>query len=135
MGVPQQSAFDKPIANADSVQLVHGLACVKHTIFQGKDLGITIHVHQDNAHRLLPENKEELTRDEKIVLVFTRSYKNSYAGETNCRFKQAQRSKGITKAQWDIAYQSLLEKKLLNKNGAINNDGRNAVENVNEYNL
>ena len=127
MEVPQQSAFDAKIDGADAVPLAPGLVCVEHSYFCGKDMGITIHVHPDNAPNLIPE-KKELNEDEEIVLIFTRSYKSSYAGISNYRFHEAQRSKGITLERWENAKQSLIEKKMLNKAGAITNEGRNAVD-------
>lgn len=132
--MPQQSMFDKKVNGADSVQLVPGMVCVEHTYFCGKDMGITIHVHPENAPKRL-ENNLELTREEKIVLVYTRTYKNTYAGRTNVRFHEATRAKGISIEQWQNAINSLQEKKMLNKAGAITNEGRNAIGELREYSL
>ena len=52
--VPAQSAFDKPISGAQDVRLPSGFVCIEHSIFCGKDIGITIHVLPENAARLLP---------------------------------------------------------------------------------
>ena len=131
-----QSVYDKQIKGAEAVNLVPGLICVKHELFCGKDMGITLMVHPDNAPKLLSEKSEnDLTKNELIVLVFSRSYKNSYGGQTNVRFKEAHRSKGITQEDWESAKRSLISKKLLNRAGALNNDGRNAVGNMREYEL
>ena len=123
--VPAQSAFDRPIEGADSVELVPGLACVSHSYFCGKDMGIEIMVHPDNAPRLLPEPME-LTEDEKIVLKYTKGYKACYAGRSNNRLYEAQHYTDITEARWEVAKASCIQKGLLNKAGAITNAGRNA---------
>jgi len=123
----QHPVFNKPINGADKVQLVPGLMCVKRTYFCGKDLGITIVVHPDNAPRLLPDTSE-YTRDEMIVLIATRSYKNTYGGKTNIRFKEAHRDTGITEERWETAKQICIEKNLLNKAGSITNTGRNIAQ-------
>lgn len=133
--VPQQSMFDAKIEGADRVQLIPGMVCVEHCIFCGKDMGITIHVHPENAPKLLPDNQTELTRNEKIVLVFTRSYKNTYGGRSNVRFHEAHRSKGISIEDWREAVISLQAKKMLNKAAAITNEGRNAIGDLREYSL
>lgn len=130
----QHPVFDKAIENADCVKLVAGLVCVKHVHFCGKDLGITIMVCKENAPKLLPDNTE-YTRQEKIVLSSTRANKNTYAGETNRRFKEARRITSITVDEWETAKQNLIEKKLLNKAGAITNAGRNVIQWTRLYEL
>lgn len=122
----QHPFFDKQIEGADKVQLVPGLACVEHVIFCGKDLGVTIHIHPDNAPRFLPP-KTDLTENERIVLKYTGSYKNTYAGETNIRAKYAYREKGMLPEVWFETQKALIAKKLLTKAGALNNAGRNAL--------
>lgn len=52
--MPAQSAFDKPVQGADAVTLPVGIACVTHSIFCGKDTGITIYVHPENLAKMLP---------------------------------------------------------------------------------
>ena len=124
--VPPQSMYDPKIKGTESVKIVPGMLCVKHTYFCGKDLGITIYVHPDNAPNLLPDTNTELTRDEKIVLVYTKTYKNTYGGRTDIRFQEA-REKGISLEEWNKAVSSLQDKKMLNKARAITNEGKNAV--------
>ena len=52
--VSAQSAFDKPISGAEAVTLPVGFACVEHSIFCGKDSGLTFHIRPENAAKLLP---------------------------------------------------------------------------------
>lgn len=129
--MPGQSINDKKVNGAESVSLIPGMVCVEHTYFQGKDLGITIYIHSDNAPKLLPIN-QELTREEKIVLYYTRSYKNTYAGQSNIRFHEATRSKGISLEQWETTKKILIEKGMLNKAAAITNEGKNAIGDLSE---
>ncbi|MGW8177472.1 MAG: hypothetical protein ACWGQW_01560 [bacterium] len=107
-------------------KLPPGIVLVKHSIFCGKDMGITIYANNDDLTPMLPP-KVELTPHEKIVLEYTRSYKASYAGVSNYRFVEAKRSTGIKLDEWEAAKALLIEKKLLNKRGAITPAGRNAI--------
>lgn len=127
MPIPQQSAFDKQVVGADNALLVPGMVCVKHSIFCGKDMGITIYVHPENAPRLLPVNTVEITDYEKIVLIYIRNVKSSYGGISNFRFYTANREKGITLEQWEAAKQSLITKGMLDKRGALTMEGKNAI--------
>ena len=132
--IPAQSAFDKAIIGADKVQLIPGLVCVQRDYFCGKDMGITIKVHPENAPKLIGETVE-LTRDEKIVLIATRSFKNTYGGRTNIRFLEGKRETGIEVEQWETAKKGLIEKGMLNKAGSITNEGRNAIGRTRFYEL
>lgn len=71
----------------------------------------------------------ELTADERLVLVATRSRKSSYAGVKNYRFVEARRAKGITLERWESAKASMITRGFLNRAGAITVEGRNAVGN------
>jgi hypothetical protein len=102
------------------------MAVVAHSIFLGKDSGITIYVNQENLSKLLPK-PDEVSWAEKVVLSATRSLKSSYAGVKDYRFREALKDTGITKAEWDAAKESLIKKKMLNAAGAITNDGKNAI--------
>ena len=119
--VPAQSAFDKPIKGADSVNLVPGLACVRHCYFCGKDLGLTIIIHPDNAPKYLPA-PVDLTENQKIILA-------AHAGlKSFARFDAiARKIPGFNQSIYDTIKAELAAKNLLNKAGAITNDGRNAI--------
>lgn len=47
--VPAQSAFDKPIHKSGEVELPENIACVERSIFCGKEAGLTLHLHPNNA--------------------------------------------------------------------------------------
>jgi hypothetical protein len=124
--VPQQSAFDRPIPGVKSVPLVDGLACVKHTIFCGEDLGLTLILSPSNGPRFLPVSAT-VTETEALVLVATATLKNSYGGETDIRFTRVNRECVTTRESWAVAVSTLKARKLLTRQGAITPEGRNAV--------
>ncbi len=127
VNAPQQSAFDKPIDGIERVTLPAGFVAVKHTIFCGKDLGLTFYVSQDSAPMFITPAADDITEDQKIVLAYTKSRKSSYAGIKDYRFHEAQ-SRGITRDRWDTAKAECIARGWLNKAGAITNDGRNVIE-------
>ena len=51
--VPAQSAFDRSLSGCEAIHLPEGFVCLEHSIFCGRDTGITIHVHPNNMARLL----------------------------------------------------------------------------------
>jgi hypothetical protein len=114
--------------HAEPVPLSPGFACLELS-YAGTRKYLRIHVHpQGIAPGLLPP-KQELSEDEQTVLHATRSLKSSYAGIRNYRLHEAHRATGITRARWEAAKAALIERKLLNKAGAITPAGRNAVGN------
>lgn len=124
--VPQNGTpFDGYGYGIDAPLPAPGIAVIEHSIFCGKDSGLTIHIHAENAAPLLPA-RAELTWEEKVVLVATKSLKSSYAGIPEYRFHEAHEDAGITRAAWDAAKAGLIARKLLNAAGAITVDGRNA---------
>lgn len=115
-----------------TVELRPGFAVIRHTIFCGKDLGLTFFVHPDNAAKLLPAPME-LTMLEKAILIATRQFKSSYMGRDrydmmrdDCRYPAGPFP---TRAEWDSAKADLITKGMLNKAGAITVKGRNAIGN------
>lgn len=106
-------------------------AIVEHSIFCGKDAGLTLHLRPENMAKLLPAGDgNELTDDEKIVLIATRSYKNTYAGRTNVRFIEAQRETGVSQQAYEDAKSLLFMRGYLKRHGKsykITNEGRNAI--------
>lgn len=132
VSVPAQSAFDRPIDGIERVNLPAGFVAVKHTIFCGKDLGLTFYVSPESSPMFVTAPSEGVTEDQKIVLAYTRSRKSSYAGISDYRFHEAQ-SKGITRGRWDAAKLQCIKNGWLNKAGAITNDGRNVIAQFDEW--
>jgi len=106
------------------VEVQPGMAVVEHSIFCGRDTGITFYVHPSDAPQLLPE-PESVTEDEKIVLVFTHALKNTSGGRSNIRFTEAHSRYGITADRWTAAQETLKARKLLRANGSITPAGKN----------
>jgi hypothetical protein len=128
--VPQQSMFDRQIPGADSVKLdsAPGLVCVRHCIFQGKDMGLTIIVHPSNmSQAFLPPAAPEMTTDEKAVLRVTVERKAGYGGVSR------RESIGMPEDRWNVALASLIGKGLIAKNKAVTTAGRNAHSAIRGY--
>lgn len=107
---------------------------VKHVFFCGHDMGIRVLARPENLAPMLPE-AIELAWAEKVVLTTTRSLKASYNGTPNYRFVEANRQTGITYVEWCEAKEALQLRKLLNKQGAITNKGRNVIGALSLYGL
>ncbi len=125
--VPAQSAFDRPVSGLDAVSLPDGFVCLEHTISCGKDCGITIHIRTSNAAPLLPA-QVELSKQENIVLAYTRCLKSSYNGIPSYRFHEAHLETGISQTEWDVAKATLIDRGLMTKQGALTVAGRNAAK-------
>jgi len=111
------------------IALKPGFAIVEHSIFCGKDMGLTFYVHPDNAAKLLPAPADTLNPHEAIVLDATCSYKSSYNGQDRydmARGDSRTRESFPSREQWQTAKDSLISKGLLNKAGAVTPKGRNA---------
>jgi hypothetical protein len=120
-------------AGAQTVPIPEGSVAVQHVIFSGKDLGIRF-IAPPGAAKMFPAPAADVTEDEIIVLVATRSYKSSYGGDSNVRFHEARKNTGITEERWLAAKASAAAKGYLNKAGAITTAGKNAAEGHNiEY--
>ena len=86
-----------------------------------------IYFHADD----MPKSAQaETTRNEKIVLYATRSLKSSYGGVKNYRFREAHESTGISWDEWISATESLMNRGMLTKRGAITATGRNQVQDI-----
>jgi len=125
----QQAAPWSHTRRDQTIDLKPGFAVVKHSDFCGHDMGLTFYVHPDNAARLLPA-PVELSDHEKVLLSATCQYKASYGGRD--RYEMARPYGGDalayypTREQWEQAKQSLIQKGLLDKRGAVTVAGRNA---------
>ena len=99
--------------------LVPGVALVEHSIFCGKDMGLTVTIHPRNAALLLPASVE-LSPAEQVALRVIDTYISS------ARLKYAA-EEGLTRDQYDFAKLALESRGLLRKNGSITPAGRDAV--------
>ena len=122
------------VGPARETEIPRGYMAVKHSYYCGKDMGLTFYAHPENVTRFLPE-KADLSQAEKIVLCATRSLKSSYGGVSDYRYREARRETGIARVAWDIAVESLISRGFLDKRKAITVDGRNAIGNVQLYQL
>ena len=127
MSIPAQSAFDIRLEGVDNFTIPEGFVVVEHSIFCGKDLGLTIHARPDGS-LTLDKPKDVLSEIEINVLRATAGLKSSYAGISDLRAHELKRKYNYTQAEVDNARRSLIDKGLMTKNKAINNAGRNAIE-------
>ena len=97
---------------------------------------IRCYIHPNTLPQYFTLPKEQdLTRNEKIVLV-SYGYKNSYGGETDCRFKQAFRSTQISKQDYKAAHDLCVTKGLIKKAGSgftITAEGKNVTKNIHSF--
>ncbi len=117
-----------PFSNGGKIEQISDLpmnaVVVEHCFFCGKDFGIRLYVRPENLAKLLPVGPTvELTKDQTIVLIATRSLK-AFA-----RFDEAHQYTGISQVEYDQAKSELIAKGLLKSNGAITDEGRNFVGN------
>jgi len=120
--VPQNGTpFDGGPVAPDGVTVPAGYVIAQHSIFCGKDMGLTFYVNPETATQFLPA-PDVLTEDELNVLVST-THKNTYGGRTDIRFHKS----GLTREAWNTASDALKSRKLLNKAGSLTTSGRNAI--------
>ena len=134
--LPIENTWSNPFGRVNIPELPYGIILVEHTIFCGKDLGITIFLPKEAFQNFLPVNNDILSLTEKIILIATRSYKSSYAGVSNCRFHEARKNfPSLTIDSWEENKLRLISKGYLNRAGAITNSGRNLVDNLDFWKL
>lgn len=104
--------------------LPENIVLVRYT--KGLHESTCVYVRPENMTKFLPA-PAETTREQKIVLSATRSLKSSYAGIKDYRFNQAREYTGISREAWEQAKGELIAKGLLNKAGAITDEGRNVI--------
>lgn len=124
--LPPSARTKNPMDQAahKTVQIPPGYFIVEHAISRSVDRGITFICNPADMDTFTLPPAQETTDDEMIVLVYTRSNKSSYNGISNYRFHEAKET-GITLERWNAAKESLIARKLLQKNGVITPDGRN----------
>lgn len=102
-----------------------GFAVVAYHV-SGYGDSLSIYLHPDNMSQIaLPAPQIALTENEKKVLNAAVSLKSSYAGIKD--FRKHEMKRFMSGAEYDTCKQSLIEKGLLNKRGAITIEGRNLL--------
>ena len=119
LSAPTSSWFDN-VTGVDSVTIPDGCAVVQHSIFCGKDTGLTLIVPQDRIALFQPP-AVGLTETERHVLGITSCLKPFARRETAAM-------KGINGYEWEETVKVLAARGLLRKNGSITPAGRNAVQ-------
>lgn len=111
-----------------TIELPPNVAIVVHTIFCGKDLGLTFYLRATNAAQLLSAPSIALSPVQRAILIATRSYKASYAGRNRRDMWNADnRAAPIGAEAWNTGKAELVTLGYLNKAGAITVAGRNAI--------
>lgn len=118
-----ESPFTAP--RAASVTLPPRTVIVAHHVSCGKDCGLEIFIRSEDAAPMLPVSCDDLTPDHHVVLEYTRSLKPSHAGISDYRYHEARRERGISRAAWDLARSELIERRYLDRRGALTTKGRN----------
>lgn len=117
LSVPTQSAYDRALAGAEAFTIPNGVVVVEHSIFCGKDAGLTLIVPEERLAAFLPLPAQSLTDEQEVVLHLTAT-----------RIPAARRPEsGMTDARWAEVVASLVELGLLRRNGSITPEGRNHV--------
>jgi hypothetical protein len=112
------------------IELRDGFAVVEHSIFCGKDMGLTIYINANHAAALLPA-PVELSADEQFVLQATRQYKSSYNGLDRYQLATQYNFSGKvfpTREAYNAAREALIAAGFLNKAGALTTKGKNAAQ-------
>lgn len=104
------------------VILEPGFAVVRHSVFRGKDMGLTFYIHPKNTVGLIPAPSAPLSINERWVLNATCQFKASHNGQDRYQMSGAT----ITRDEWNQAKASLIAKGLLDKRGSVTIKGRNA---------
>lgn len=121
MPVPQNGdPYTRKIA---PVKIHENMCVVQHSIFMGKDTGLTFIISEKNAAQLLPSNDVNLDKKEKTVLVLLRSLKPAYR-------RDEARHAGISNQEYDTIIANLKVKQYVNSSGAITPKGRNAINGI-----
>jgi len=113
---------DTPDVDVDAMP--DSVVLVKHTIFSGKDLGITIYAKPAAVAPLLPAPQEEtLSKEEIFTLILIRSLKSFARREEANRY-------GVSTAQYEAAVKSLQAKGYVSKVGGMSTNGKNYLANT-----
>lgn len=135
---PGQQAAPWDSRRADqSISLTPGYCVVRHSSFQGKDMGLCFYLHPADAAPMLPAPAADLDPVAQLVVNYTVSRKSSYMGrdryqmalEDN-RWARPPMEPFPTRGQWDAAKAEMIARGYLNKAGAITPAGRNVAKSI-----
>jgi hypothetical protein len=124
-----------------TMTLEPGIVVIRSSVFQGRDMGLTIFMHPATAAPLLPAPIDDITEVEQLVLNYTAHRKSSYGGKDRYEMMVDDRAPWRswsdkagqpvpTREEWNAAKVTLAERGLLNKAGAITPAGRNAAKRI-----
>lgn len=105
-----------------------GFAVVNHSIFCGKDMGLTLYINPADTSRRMLNPPVDLIWEERVVLYASGHLKSSHGGIPNLRLVESRKKTGITIPAYDMAKHSLIQKGFLDKRGAITIKGRNIMD-------
>jgi hypothetical protein len=116
------------------VKLEPGFAVVCHSIFCGKDMGLTFYVCAIDAAKILPA-PVKLSENEKLILKATKNFKPNYGGKDRYDMMRDNISPSwktdapafMSRDTWNNVKAELIVKGYLNKAGAITVLGKNAI--------
>jgi hypothetical protein len=110
-----------------SINMRPGYIIVKHSMFCGKDMGLTFYIHPADVAALIPaQNGPELSDRELKALAIVGGVKSSYRADEFAR-------QGYKPAEVETIKARLLELGLIDKRGAITTAGRNARGDARPY--
>ena len=109
------------------------LILIEHSIFCGKDMGLTFYVQAENITQYLPRSNNDLSKIEKAILIATSGLKNTYAGQTEIRYKEVIKYFPLTFQEYRDLQNKLIQKGLLRSNYSITPEGRNAIVDYRYY--
>ncbi|MDE1767241.1 MAG: hypothetical protein KGI27_13365 [Thaumarchaeota archaeon] len=131
--VDELSAPWSPGRKSCTVKLEPGVMVARHSMFCGKDMGITFYMLAGDVTPMLPA-PVDLSHLENMVLKYTAERKSSYNGQDryamakdDSRWEKSDTT-FPTREQWDAAKAALIARGMLNKAGAITVAGRNAYK-------
>ena len=99
---------------------------ITHSIFMGKDAGITFYVRPEEMPKDLSSN-DNLTFEQKVVLSCFSSFKSSYRKDEGLRIVSSQ--------EWDSAKASLVEAGYISSKNSLTTKGKNAALEFSFYDL
>lgn len=117
IGSSDSSPWD-PSRKDKEVILNSDVVVIEHSIFCGKDMGLTIYAHPQVIAPYLPKSDDNLTETMRTVLKIVRSYKSQYR-------KQYAGEAGISEKTYAAVIDDLKSSGYLTANGAITIKGKN----------